>query len=251
MYSSGVIVRSPSSTTSTPSRTFASASSRVGSSRWSPLMNTTSASAIACASDGAGSNVWLFVPSGTIPVTSTRSPATFWTMFVIGETVVTTWRGPSSFAAGRLARAGRADERERHEPAASESLGPRSHGVEDIATCNRLQQTGDAVGRTGRSVAACLEARRLGVLPEDAAQGVHDLALGALGSGAIDERLDEVGVRPGELDQPVERCPRGAGVPAGAHRAHPLDLRRLGPRRDLQRCPRPPHPPRRSRSRRP
>ena len=54
-------------------------------------MNTISASSITAASEGAGSNVWLFVPSGTIPVTETRSPPTFWTMFVIGDTVVTTW----------------------------------------------------------------------------------------------------------------------------------------------------------------
>jgi hypothetical protein len=59
-------------------------------------MNTTSASATARASEGAGSNVWLFVPSGTIPVIATRSPATFSTMLVIGETVVTTWSLPSS-----------------------------------------------------------------------------------------------------------------------------------------------------------
>ena len=50
------------------------------------------------ASDGAGSKVWLFVPSGTMPVTATWSPATFCTMFVIGETVVTTCRRPSSAA---------------------------------------------------------------------------------------------------------------------------------------------------------
>ena len=50
-----------------------------------------SASAITAASEGAGSNVWLFVPSGTMPVTCTRSPPMFCTMFVTGETVVATW----------------------------------------------------------------------------------------------------------------------------------------------------------------
>jgi hypothetical protein len=57
MYSSSEIVRSASSTTGTPSPTFASASSRVGSSRCRPLMKTISASSITAASAGAGSKV--------------------------------------------------------------------------------------------------------------------------------------------------------------------------------------------------
>jgi hypothetical protein len=55
-------------------------------------MKTMSASSITAASDGAGSNVWLFVPSGTMPTMRTCAPATFSTMFVIGDTVVTTFR---------------------------------------------------------------------------------------------------------------------------------------------------------------
>ena len=59
-------------------------------------MKTTSASANALASDGAGSKVWELVPSGTIPVRSIVVPPMFWAMFVIGETVVTTLSRPSS-----------------------------------------------------------------------------------------------------------------------------------------------------------
>ncbi len=70
-------------------------------------MNTTSASDSTAASDGAGSNVWLFVPSGTMPVIRIRSPPTFWTMFVIGATVVTTRSRPSSALAPPAAQAGR------------------------------------------------------------------------------------------------------------------------------------------------
>ncbi len=57
MYSSSEIVRSASCTIGTPSPTLASASSRVGSSRWRPLMKTMSASSITAASVGAGSKV--------------------------------------------------------------------------------------------------------------------------------------------------------------------------------------------------
>ena len=51
-----------------------------------------SALAMVRAIEGAGRNVWEFTPSGTMPVTSARSPATFSTMLVIGATVVTTRR---------------------------------------------------------------------------------------------------------------------------------------------------------------
>ena len=47
-------------------------------------MKTMSASSITAASEGAGSNVWLFVPSGTMPTIRTCGPPTFSTMFVIG-----------------------------------------------------------------------------------------------------------------------------------------------------------------------
>src|SRR5437763_745987 len=40
---------------------------------------------------GLGSNVWESTPSGMIPSRSMRSPPTFRTMFVSGETVVTTF----------------------------------------------------------------------------------------------------------------------------------------------------------------
>ena len=49
-----------------------------------------SACAISRATEGAGSNVCEFVPSGTIATTDTRSPPTFSMMFRIGDTVVTT-----------------------------------------------------------------------------------------------------------------------------------------------------------------
>ena len=51
-----------------------------------------SALAMVRAIEGAGRNVWEFTPSGTMPVTCARSPATFSTMLVIGATVVTTRR---------------------------------------------------------------------------------------------------------------------------------------------------------------
>jgi hypothetical protein len=42
-----------------------------------------------------GSKVWLLVPSGTMPVISAASPATFATIEVMGATVVTMRRRPS------------------------------------------------------------------------------------------------------------------------------------------------------------
>src|SRR5919106_573534 len=98
MYSSGEMVRSPSWTIGVPPGAFVRARASVGSSRCSPFTNTTSASAITRASAGAGSKVWPLVPSGTIPVISTCRPPTFWAMLVMGETVVTTFRRPSSEA---------------------------------------------------------------------------------------------------------------------------------------------------------
>ncbi len=53
-------------------------------------MKITSARSRASASDGRGSKVWEFVPSGTMPVMSARSPITAAAMEVIGATVVTT-----------------------------------------------------------------------------------------------------------------------------------------------------------------
>ncbi len=105
MYSSGPIVSSPSCTIGTSSPAFASASSRLGASSWSPLRKTTSACSIRAASLGAGSKVWLFAPSGTMPVIETAGPPTFCTMFVIGETVVTTWSRPSSPAGAAVPHA--------------------------------------------------------------------------------------------------------------------------------------------------
>ena len=69
----------------------------MGSSSWSPLRNTTSASASTAAWLGDGSNVWLFVPSGTTPTTAVSVPAVrLATMLVIGATVVTTRSGRSA-----------------------------------------------------------------------------------------------------------------------------------------------------------
>jgi len=53
-------------------------------------MNTTSASLSRAATDGAGSKVCEFVPSGTMPRISTQSPPTREVIEVIGETVVAT-----------------------------------------------------------------------------------------------------------------------------------------------------------------
>lgn len=80
----------PSSTIGTPLPAFCSASFLVGSSRPSPLRNTTSAVLSSSATLGLGSKVWELVPSGTMPRTTARSPAMDWTMLVIGETVVAT-----------------------------------------------------------------------------------------------------------------------------------------------------------------
>ena len=52
------------------------------------------------ASDGTGRKVWELTPSGTMPVTSARSPATFSTMLVIGATVVTTRKGAAERVEG-------------------------------------------------------------------------------------------------------------------------------------------------------
>jgi hypothetical protein len=46
------------------------------------------------ASDGAGSNVWLFVPSGTTPAKLIRVPPTFRAIELIGATVVTMFMSP-------------------------------------------------------------------------------------------------------------------------------------------------------------
>ena len=59
-----------------------------------------SALARVLASDGTGRKVWEFTPSGTMPVTCARSPATFSTILVIGATVVTTRRGAAGSRAG-------------------------------------------------------------------------------------------------------------------------------------------------------
>ena len=48
-----------------------------------------SAFSIVAATCGGGSNVWLLVPSGTMPTTWARSPTMFAAMLVIGATVVT------------------------------------------------------------------------------------------------------------------------------------------------------------------
>ncbi len=55
-------------------------------------MNTMSAVVMTSAADGGGSKVWEFVPSGTMPTISARSPMMFAAIEVIGATVVTTWR---------------------------------------------------------------------------------------------------------------------------------------------------------------
>jgi hypothetical protein len=54
----------------------------------------TSAVLTRSATRGAGSNVWLFVPSGTMPSTSARPPATAAAMLVIGATEVATSSRP-------------------------------------------------------------------------------------------------------------------------------------------------------------
>ena len=96
MYSLSEMVRLPSSTISALSLMLAAASARVGSSSTRPFMYTTSAAASSSASLGLGSNVCELVPSGTMPVTSARSPTMFATMLVIGATVVAiVMRAPS------------------------------------------------------------------------------------------------------------------------------------------------------------
>jgi hypothetical protein len=91
MYSEDGRIRLPSSTNSAPLRRFRSASFLVGSSSPSPLRKIRSASERTSATLGAGSNVCEFVPSGTTPVISARSPATLAAMLVIGATLVTTF----------------------------------------------------------------------------------------------------------------------------------------------------------------
>ena len=119
-------------------------------------MKTMSASSITAASEGAGSNVWLFVPSGTIPVTETRSPPMFWTMFVIGETVVTTWTpSPRPFDV-------------EHAPAHSRvASGALTATV--AATCKQPTEFLQALQLS--PCAPCLEGRRLPVGAEDGAEG--------------------------------------------------------------------------------
>src|SRR3954454_15519693 len=88
----------PSLTIFASAALFFSASFFVGSSSLRPLMKMTSALLSTLATLGAGSKVWLLVPSGTMPVTSAASPTTWLTMLVIGTTVVTTWRRPAVVA---------------------------------------------------------------------------------------------------------------------------------------------------------
>ena len=80
----------PTSTISVPGRLLAWASSSVGSSSLSPLTRIRSASLSSPATLGSGSKVWLLVPSGTMPRTSTRSPPMLAAIEVMGETVVAT-----------------------------------------------------------------------------------------------------------------------------------------------------------------
>ena len=91
----------PISTSRAPSFMFDRARSSVGSSSCSPLTNTRSASESTLAALGGGSKVCEFVPSGTSPSMTARSPATAATIEVIGATVVTTRSRPSSAAASR------------------------------------------------------------------------------------------------------------------------------------------------------
>ena len=90
MYSDSGSTSFPTSTISVSVRLLACASSSVGSSSLRPLTRMRSASLSSPATLGSGSNVWLFVPSGTIPWTSTRSPPMLAAIEVIGETVVAT-----------------------------------------------------------------------------------------------------------------------------------------------------------------
>ena len=80
----------PTSSRRAPLPRLAFASSVVCSSSPSPLTTTRSASDSALAALGGGANVWEFVPSGTIPEMSARSPATAAAIEVSGATVVTT-----------------------------------------------------------------------------------------------------------------------------------------------------------------
>ncbi len=73
-----------------PGACWPAASSSVGSSSLRPLTRIRSASLSRPATLGSGSNVWLLVPSGTMPWTSTRSPPMLAAIEVIGETVVAT-----------------------------------------------------------------------------------------------------------------------------------------------------------------
>ena len=67
-----------------------SAKSMVGSSKNNPLAMIKSADANTDATEGAGSKVCEFAPSGTIPSKLILAPPMFSTKLVIGETVVTT-----------------------------------------------------------------------------------------------------------------------------------------------------------------
>jgi hypothetical protein len=64
------------------------------------LTKTTSAFSITFETCGGGSNVWLFVPSGTTPEIDALSPAMFATIEVIGATVVTTLSFPADGSPG-------------------------------------------------------------------------------------------------------------------------------------------------------
>ena len=95
-HSSRVTVLSASDRMTAPGFALARAISSDGCSRKSPLRIIRSASAISLATEGAGSKVCEFTPSGTMPSSRIRVPPTFSTRLVIGETVVTTFSIPSS-----------------------------------------------------------------------------------------------------------------------------------------------------------
>src|ERR687895_724403 len=71
-----------------------------------------------------------------------------------------------------------------------------------------------------------------GVGAVHALQRFDDLALGAVGAGAVEQRFHQVAARRGAVAQLGERLLRGVGVAARPHRLHAADLLALQLGRD-------------------
>src|ERR687892_2673264 len=72
----------------------------------------------------------------------------------------------------------------------------------------------------------------LGVGAVDALQRFDDFAFGAVGAGAVEQRLHQVAARGGAVAQLCERLLGGVGVAARLDGLHPGDLFALELRRD-------------------